>query len=401
MPEMEGNGMADMPEDAEGGNEQNGYTGKTNGPGRPEGLMVTSGKLRTNRSCEESVGMCMDITLTSCLYVGHLLCKEPGELIYAPVSQPLEYDWNQLLLLGAQPAVIGPEATPSKGSTGKCWQANDFKDSASINSHRSEAQRARRQRELAAMIQSQLLMPRSKSQNRRSEAQRFRRRMEEAERRLDATPNCDSTEALDRILDLNIDNWCRLLNYDVGYTHCPVRDPQSGSIKLLRVGVVHALSAYPATLPATPDVSPHLFFKQGTYALPDALDVEVIVGSTSTDMGRSFSASMIGLSHRGTPGGLPGDPEQGLIVKCFRNITSSCAANEQHGFMLVTIYIKDVLHEGSVESMGRTPIKDLAPFGPIRLPTWAARATARFQEDSGIFLFKVKCHGGKLVLWSA
>ncbi|KAJ7442571.1 hypothetical protein B0H11DRAFT_1932349 [Mycena galericulata] len=37
MPEMEGNGMADMPEDAEGGNEQNDSAGKTNGPGGPEG----------------------------------------------------------------------------------------------------------------------------------------------------------------------------------------------------------------------------------------------------------------------------------------------------------------------------------------------------------------------------
>ncbi|KAJ7483720.1 hypothetical protein B0H11DRAFT_2193021, partial [Mycena galericulata] len=36
-------------------------------------------------------------------------------------------------------------------------------DSTSINSRRSEAQWARRQRELAAMIQSQLLMPRSGS----------------------------------------------------------------------------------------------------------------------------------------------------------------------------------------------------------------------------------------------
>ncbi|KAJ7482894.1 hypothetical protein B0H11DRAFT_1914977 [Mycena galericulata] len=35
-----------------------------------------------------------------------------------------------------------------------------------------------------------------------------------------------------------------------------------------------------------------------------------------------------------------------------------------------------VLLARSVESMGRTPIKDLAPFGPIRLPTWVARATA-------------------------
>ncbi|KAJ7450510.1 hypothetical protein B0H11DRAFT_1928215 [Mycena galericulata] len=37
MPEMEGNRMADMPEDAEGRNEWKDYAGKTNGPGRPEG----------------------------------------------------------------------------------------------------------------------------------------------------------------------------------------------------------------------------------------------------------------------------------------------------------------------------------------------------------------------------
>ncbi|KAJ7436097.1 hypothetical protein B0H11DRAFT_1937047 [Mycena galericulata] len=108
-------------------------------------------------------------------------------------------DWNQLSLFRAQPAVIGPEATPREGSTGKCWQASDFKDSTSINSRRSEAQRARRQRELAAMIHHHTVS-----------AVDAAKRIEEAERRLDATPNCDSTEALDRILDLNIDNWSRI-----------------------------------------------------------------------------------------------------------------------------------------------------------------------------------------------
>ncbi|KAJ7495792.1 hypothetical protein B0H11DRAFT_2276759 [Mycena galericulata] len=69
-------------------------------------------------------------------------------------------------------------------------------------------------RELAAVIQSQMSTTRvpaasDRSKSRRSEAQRFRRRIEEAERRLDAAPDCDSTQALDKILDLNIDNWSR------------------------------------------------------------------------------------------------------------------------------------------------------------------------------------------------
>ncbi|KAJ7509099.1 hypothetical protein B0H11DRAFT_2184741 [Mycena galericulata] len=69
-------------------------------------------------------------------------------------------------------------------------------------------------RELAAVIQSQMSTARApaandRSKSRRSEAQRFRRRIEEAERRLDAAPDCDSSQALDKILDLNIDNWSR------------------------------------------------------------------------------------------------------------------------------------------------------------------------------------------------
>ena len=66
VPEMEGNRMADMPENPEGGNERNGNAEMTNGPGSPEsrkegvammGLVIiwnearpevmgTSGKLR-------------------------------------------------------------------------------------------------------------------------------------------------------------------------------------------------------------------------------------------------------------------------------------------------------------------------------------------------------------------
>ncbi|KAJ6590320.1 hypothetical protein B0H10DRAFT_2092498 [Mycena sp. CBHHK59/15] len=41
-------------------------------------------------------------------------------------------------------------------------------------------------------------------------AQKFRRQIEDAERRLDIAPDCDSTQALSKILDHNfIDNWSR------------------------------------------------------------------------------------------------------------------------------------------------------------------------------------------------
>ncbi|KAJ7933280.1 hypothetical protein B0H13DRAFT_1856307 [Mycena leptocephala] len=47
----------------------------------------------------------------------------------------------------------------------------------------------------------------SNNQSRRSEAQIFRRKIEKAERRVEVPPYCDTTQALEKILDLNIDNF--------------------------------------------------------------------------------------------------------------------------------------------------------------------------------------------------
>ncbi|KAJ7022803.1 hypothetical protein C8F04DRAFT_1240580 [Mycena alexandri] len=78
---------------------------------------------------------------------------------------------------------------------------------ASSGSRRSMAQRARRQRELAAGIERDLTARQSNDEDVRSQAQKFRRKIEAAERRLDITPDCDTSQALDRILDLNINNF--------------------------------------------------------------------------------------------------------------------------------------------------------------------------------------------------
>ncbi|KAJ7228115.1 hypothetical protein B0H12DRAFT_1148055 [Mycena haematopus] len=71
---------------------------------------------------------------------------------------------------------------------------------------RSAAQRARRQRELAATIEG--LLPAGTHQEctdknfpASSRAQKLRRRVEEGEKRLEADPDCDITQALDRVLD--------------------------------------------------------------------------------------------------------------------------------------------------------------------------------------------------------
>ncbi|KAJ7158112.1 hypothetical protein C8R46DRAFT_1111577 [Mycena filopes] len=80
--------------------------------------------------------------------------------------------------------------------------------SASSSSRRSLAQQARRQRELAAAMERELTGAESNA-NVRSNAQKFRRQVEAAERRLDIAPNCDSSEALARILDFNVDNFGR------------------------------------------------------------------------------------------------------------------------------------------------------------------------------------------------
>ncbi|KAJ6499654.1 hypothetical protein C8R47DRAFT_294922 [Mycena vitilis] len=71
-----------------------------------------------------------------------------------------------------------------------------------VNPNRSAAQRARRQRELASTIEG-LLQSRER-ENIRSRAQTLRRRVEEGERRLDADPECDPTQALDRALDYDV-----------------------------------------------------------------------------------------------------------------------------------------------------------------------------------------------------
>ncbi|KAF8209786.1 hypothetical protein K438DRAFT_1929697 [Mycena galopus ATCC 62051] len=73
--------------------------------------------------------------------------------------------------------------------------------SASSSARRSAAQQARRQRELATKIQHHLsTRGQSNDRSARSEAQPLRRKVEAAERRLDTAPDCDSTQALEKIL---------------------------------------------------------------------------------------------------------------------------------------------------------------------------------------------------------
>ncbi|KAJ7616918.1 hypothetical protein DFH06DRAFT_104358 [Mycena polygramma] len=85
--------------------------------------------------------------------------------------------------------------------------------SESSKLRRSAAQRARRQRELAAAIERDLqsTTPQYEYDPKvRSKAQKLRRRLEDAQRRLEINPDCDSTEALGRILDLDLeDNYSR------------------------------------------------------------------------------------------------------------------------------------------------------------------------------------------------
>ncbi|KAJ7926527.1 hypothetical protein B0H13DRAFT_1862156 [Mycena leptocephala] len=72
-----------------------------------------------------------------------------------------------------------------------------------MNPHRSAAQRARRQRELAANIEN--LLQTHGSENIRSRAQTLRRKVEDGEKRLELNPDCDPTQALDRALDHEYD----------------------------------------------------------------------------------------------------------------------------------------------------------------------------------------------------
>ncbi|KAJ7276717.1 hypothetical protein C8J57DRAFT_1583938 [Mycena rebaudengoi] len=77
---------------------------------------------------------------------------------------------------------------------------------------RSEGQQARRQRELAAAMERDLLTKDQTSESTqtvRSRAQKFRRQVEKAQKSLEANPNCDLTDSLGKILDLNIDNFSR------------------------------------------------------------------------------------------------------------------------------------------------------------------------------------------------
>ncbi|KAJ7232994.1 hypothetical protein B0H12DRAFT_1144557 [Mycena haematopus] len=83
-------------------------------------------------------------------------------------------------------------------------------ESESSKTRRSVAQKARRQRELAASIEQDMSSERQRCDpDLRSKAQKFRRRIEAAERRLELAPDCDSTQALESILDYNYDNWSR------------------------------------------------------------------------------------------------------------------------------------------------------------------------------------------------
>ncbi|KAJ7247764.1 hypothetical protein C8J57DRAFT_1240705 [Mycena rebaudengoi] len=70
---------------------------------------------------------------------------------------------------------------------------HEFKTSELASYRRSEAQKARRQRELAAMMEHDLLCKDQSSDSThtvRSRAQRFRRRVEKAQKSLAANPDC-------------------------------------------------------------------------------------------------------------------------------------------------------------------------------------------------------------------
>ncbi|KAJ7261100.1 hypothetical protein C8J57DRAFT_1471538 [Mycena rebaudengoi] len=87
-----------------------------------------------------------------------------------------------------------------------------FKASELTRYRRSEAQQERRQRELAAVMERDLLSKDQTSESMRtvrSRAQKFRRQVEKAQKSLEANPDCDLTDSLRKILDLNIDNFSR------------------------------------------------------------------------------------------------------------------------------------------------------------------------------------------------
>ncbi|KAK7035164.1 hypothetical protein R3P38DRAFT_2772174 [Favolaschia claudopus] len=116
------------------------------------------------------------------------------------------------------------DASSSKRSLGQKRRrereaAENFKAPES-RSRRSIAQRARRQRELADKIEAALTstVVATDQQESRSQAQKFRRRIEAAQRRLQAHPDCgsvgtiDATESLDILLEYNEDHFSRCRN---------------------------------------------------------------------------------------------------------------------------------------------------------------------------------------------
>ncbi|KAF7305222.1 hypothetical protein MKEN_01237400 [Mycena kentingensis (nom. inval.)] len=118
-----------------------------------------------------------------------------------------------------------PETTSERRSVGqkrrrereaqeRANQGTQMKPVHGVDSKRVVAQRARRQRELAASIQENLRIPQHSrwlTKDSRSIAQSLRRQVDKANRLLERDPDCDPTGALDDALDAEYDanHWRR------------------------------------------------------------------------------------------------------------------------------------------------------------------------------------------------
>ncbi|KAJ7227145.1 hypothetical protein GGX14DRAFT_385890 [Mycena pura] len=159
------------------------------------------------------------MSLSSSKYCRPLLPKSPNQTRPEPFMVKAHPRWS--ILAQSQQDVGKFEDEPKKwlkpqGTSGKQYSVGQRRrrDRESKGNHqpkqsilpvgeRSKAQRARRQRELAIKIRTQLALLHTPNKgNARSQSQTLRRSVENGERRLKEDPECDPTYALEDALEL-------------------------------------------------------------------------------------------------------------------------------------------------------------------------------------------------------
>ncbi|KAJ7507389.1 hypothetical protein B0H11DRAFT_2319406 [Mycena galericulata] len=125
MPEMEGKGMADMPEDAEDGNERNDYVEMTNGPGRPEGRYPSRAtslhaRTRSQRRWPLSVAAVPTSLRRAAPATPHPPCAPPAALALITCSSSLFATATATLLASALLTAYAPPCPWDRTQPPRC-----------------------------------------------------------------------------------------------------------------------------------------------------------------------------------------------------------------------------------------------------------------------------------------